>query len=288
MHGALASRLLVRRAAVTDGACASGKVPAWFYLPSAQMRGGWSCFSAFSPTGVVRPHRPRFTELGYTTPTLIQTQAIPAVLSGGDLLAGARPAPARLPALPCPSCSVCPSTPPAGSAGAPWRARADPHPHPPELAARGGRKNARYARYLKPPMVMFGGVGMNPQIEQLKKRVDILVACPGRLLDHLSQGSLDLNSVETWCLDEADRMLDMGFIHDIKRCWWLPPNGKTCCSRPPSLTEDIRGLADRLLDPPGAGSKSPAQRHRRPRASAIVPRGPRTQARFAVAPDPAK
>ncbi|MFX5922347.1 DEAD/DEAH box helicase, partial [Acinetobacter baumannii] len=75
-----------------------------------------------------------------------------------------------------------------------------------------------YGKYLSlKSMVMFGGVGMNPQIDALRRGIDILVATPGRLLDHHQQGTLDLSHVEFFVLDEADRMLDMGFIHDIRR-----------------------------------------------------------------------
>ena len=90
-------------------------------------------------------------------------------------------------------------------------------------------------------MVMFGGVGINPQISQLRTGVDILVATPGRLLDHCGQGTINLSHVEILVLDEADRMLDMGFIHDIKRVLGsCRRSARTCCSPPRSPTRSRR------------------------------------------------
>ena len=99
-------------------------------------------------------------------------------------------------------------------------------------------------------MVMFGGVGMQPQIDKLRRGVDILVATPGRLLDHVGQRTLDLGSVEILVLDEADRMLDMGFIHDIKRVLALLPAKKQSLLFSATFSDDIKNLADRLLNQP--------------------------------------
>ena len=204
----------------------------------------------FSRLGLSDPIVRAVTELGYTTPTPIQTQAIPAVLSGGDLLAGAQTGTGKTAGFTLPILQRLSSTAPANPQARPG-VRALILTPTRELAAQVEENVRGYARYLKlTSMVMFGGVGMNPQIEQLKKRVDILVACPGRLLDHLSQGSLDLNSVEILVLDEADRMLDMGFIHDIKKVLAkLPPKRQNLLFSA-TFSEDIRGLADRLLDRP--------------------------------------
>ena len=93
-------------------------------------------------------------------------------------------------------------------------------------------------------MVMFGGVNINPQISALKKPLDILVATPGRLLDHCGQRTIDLSGVEILVLDEADRMLDMGFIRDIRKIWrCCRRSARTCCSRPPSRTRSARWRA---------------------------------------------
>ena len=204
----------------------------------------------FSRLGLSDPIVRAVTELGYTTPTPIQTQAIPAVLSGGDLLAGAQTGTGKTAGFTLPILQRLSSTAPANPQARPG-VRALILTPTRELAAQVEENVRGYARYLKlTSMVMFGGVGMNPQIEQLKKRVDILVACPGRLLDHLSQGSLDLNSVEILVLDEADRMLDMGFIHDIKKVLAKLPSKRQNLLFSATFSEDIRGLADRLLDRP--------------------------------------
>ena len=108
-----------------------------------------------------------------------------------------------------------------------------------------------YGKYLPlTSMVMFGGVGMQPQIDRLRKGVDILVATPGRLLDHHQQGTLDLKHVEIFVLDEADRMLDMGFIHDIKKVLAVLPAKKQSLLFSATFSDEIKALADRLLNAP--------------------------------------
>ena len=99
-------------------------------------------------------------------------------------------------------------------------------------------------------MVMFGGVGMQPQIDRLRKGVDILVATPGRLLDHHGQRTLDLSHVEIFVLDEADRMLDMGFIHDIKKVLAVVPAKKQSLLFSATFSDEIKALADKLLNQP--------------------------------------
>jgi ATP-dependent RNA helicase RhlE len=120
-----------------------------------------------------------------------------------------------------------------------------------ELAAQVGESVDTYGRHL--PLVsavIFGGVKINPQIQQLRRGVDILVATPGRLLDHVSQKTLDLSSVEILVLDEADRMLDMGFIRDIRRILALLPQRRQNLLFSATYSNDIRQLADTLLDAP--------------------------------------
>jgi ATP-dependent RNA helicase RhlE len=108
-----------------------------------------------------------------------------------------------------------------------------------------------YGKYLPlKSMVMFGGVGINPQIAALRKPVDILVATPGRLLDHVSQRTLDLSAVEILVLDEADRMLDMGFIHDIRKVLALLPAKRQNLLFSATFSDEIKTLADKLLDQP--------------------------------------
>jgi ATP-dependent RNA helicase RhlE len=108
-----------------------------------------------------------------------------------------------------------------------------------------------YGKYLPiKSMVMFGGVGMGPQLSGLRNGIDILVATPGRLLDHHQQGNLDLSKVEFFVLDEADRMLDMGFVHDIKRVLAILPAKKQSLLFSATFSDEIKALADRLLNAP--------------------------------------
>ncbi|MEO5699446.1 MAG: DEAD/DEAH box helicase, partial [Casimicrobiaceae bacterium] len=164
---------------------------------------------------------------GYTQPTPIQTKAIPAVLAGGDLLAGAQTGTGKtagfvLPLLQRLSTTAAPSAAHSRNARKPIRALIITPTR--ELAAQVEESVRVYGKYAKQSsMVMFGGVGIGPQTAQLRRGVDILVATPGRLLDHQGQGNLDLSHVEILVLDEADRMLDMGFIRDIKRILVLLP-----------------------------------------------------------------
>ena len=120
-----------------------------------------------------------------------------------------------------------------------------------ELAAQVEESVRTYGRFLKlSSMVMFGGVGAGPQADRLRKGVDILVATPGRLLDHHNQGNVDLSKVEILVLDEADRMLDMGFIHDIKRILAVLPKKRQNLLFSATFSDEIKALADRLLDNP--------------------------------------
>lgn len=154
-------------------------------------------------------------EQGYETPTPIQAQAIPAVLTGKDLLAGAQTGTGKTAAFSLPMLHRLTqggTQAPAGGIRAliltPTR----------ELAAQIEENIRSYAKYLDvTTTVIFGGVGMKPQIDRIRKGVDILVATPGRLLDLQQQGFMDLSQVEVLVLDEADRMLDMGFIPDVRR-----------------------------------------------------------------------
>jgi ATP-dependent RNA helicase RhlE len=120
-----------------------------------------------------------------------------------------------------------------------------------ELAAQVEESVRHYGKYSGlTSMVMFGGVGMQPQIDRLKRGVDILVATPGRLLDHHGQRTLDLSHVEIFVLDEADRMLDMGFIHDIKKVLAIVPAKKQSLLFSATFSDEIKALADKLLNQP--------------------------------------
>jgi ATP-dependent RNA helicase RhlE len=190
-------------------------------------------------------------EQGYETPTPIQVQAIPAVLEGHDLLGGAQTGTGKTAAFVLPmlhklSISEAPRNK-FGGIGI----RALVLTPTRELAAQVEESVQTYGKYVElTSTAIFGGVGMNPQISRVKKGVDILVATPGRLLDLLQQGVLDLTQVQILVLDEADRMLDMGFIHDVKKVLAVVPKDKQSLLFSATFSDEIRELADTLLKNP--------------------------------------
>jgi ATP-dependent RNA helicase RhlE len=183
-------------------------------------------------------------EKGYTIPTPIQAQAIPAVLSGGDVLAGAQTGTGKTAAF------VLPILQKLGqSAGRAPRALVLTPTR--ELAAQVAESARTYGRYAGlRTVVVFGGVSINPQIDSLRSGCDLLVATPGRLLDLVEQGALDLRSVQIFVLDEADRMLDMGFIPAIRRVVKLLPSQRQNLMFSATYSDDIRELAGRILRKP--------------------------------------
>jgi ATP-dependent RNA helicase RhlE len=190
-------------------------------------------------------------EQGYTTPTPIQAQAIPAVLAGGDLLGGAQTGTGKTAAFVLPMLQRLSSEPSLKNKRGVNAVRCLIMTPTRELAAQVEESVRLYGKYLElSSMVMFGGVGMGAQIEKLRRGVDILVATPGRLLDHASQGTLDLSQVQILVLDEADRMLDMGFIHDIKKVLALVPRQKQTLLFSATFSDEIRDLANGLLRDP--------------------------------------
>jgi len=206
---------------------------------------------SFESLGLIQPLLRAVQETGYTAPTPIQSQAIPAVLNGGDLLAGAQTGTGKtagftLPLLHKLAVQI-------GQTPAPGKrpVRALILTPTRELAAQVEESVRVYGKYLPiKSMVIFGGVGMNPQIDALRRGVDILVATPGRLLDHHQQGTVDLSQVEYFVLDEADRMLDMGFIHDIRRVLAILPPKKQSLLFSATFSDEIKALAERLLNKP--------------------------------------
>ncbi|QNN55968.1 DEAD/DEAH box helicase [Diaphorobacter ruginosibacter] len=191
------------------------------------------------------------TEQGYQNPTPIQEQAIPAVLTGKDLLAGAQTGTGKTAAFTLPMLTrLAKGTAPSNKFGGKG-IRALVLTPTRELAAQVEESVRAYGKYLNlKSCVVFGGVGMNPQIERIKRGVDVLVATPGRLLDLEQQGFLDLSTVEILVLDEADRMLDMGFIHDVKKVLKLVPREKQSLLFSATFSDDIRELANGLLREP--------------------------------------
>lgn len=189
-------------------------------------------------------------EQGYTEPTPIQSQAIPVILDGRDVMAGAQTGTGKTAGFTLPMLQRL-SQRPIPKGRRPVRALVLTPTR--ELAAQVGDSVETYGRHLSlRSAVVFGGVKINPQIRQLRHGVDILVATPGRLLDHAGQKNVDLSQVEILVLDEADRMLDMGFIHDIRKVLALLPEQKYRQSLLFSATfsKDIKRLASSLLDRP--------------------------------------
>jgi ATP-dependent RNA helicase RhlE len=198
-------------------------------------------------------------ELGYETPTPIQAQAIPAVLAGQDLLAGAQTGTGKTAAFTLPMLHKLSLSEPGQNRFGGKAIRALVLTPTRELAAQVEESVRDYGKYLKlDSTVIFGGVGMNPQISKIKKGVDILVATPGRLLDLQGQGFLDLSSIEILVLDEADRMLDMGFIHDVKKVLALVPKEKQSLLFSATFSDEIRELAGNLLKNPQSIQVTPS------------------------------
>ncbi len=190
------------------------------------------------------------TERGYDSPTPIQAKAIPAVLSGGDLLAGAQTGTGKTAGFTLPILHHL-STRPAQNPK-PGRPRCLILVPTRELAAQVEESVKTYGKHLSlTSMVMFGGVNINPQFKALRSRVDILVATPGRLLDHMGQKTVDLSGVEILVLDEADRMLDMGFIRDIKKVLAVLPKQRQNLLFSATFSDEIKTLANGLLHNPG-------------------------------------
>jgi ATP-dependent RNA helicase RhlE len=198
-------------------------------------------------------------EKGYTTPTPIQQQAIPAVLAGEDLLAGAQTGTGKTAAFVLPILHKLAMSRSATNKFGGVGIRALVLTPTRELAAQVEESVRDYGKHLQlTSTVVFGGVGINPQINKLKRGVDILVATPGRLLDLAQQGMLDLSQVQIFVLDEADRMLDMGFIHDIRKVLQMVPAQKQSLLFSATFSDEIRQLAQGLLNNPKSIQVTPS------------------------------
>ena len=202
---------------------------------------------SFSTLGLSEPILKAIKETGYTTPTPIQSKAIPSVLNGEDVLAAAQTGTGKTAGftLPLLERMVQNQKPSNSHRGQPKRyIRALILTPTRELAAQIGENVDTYSKYLPyKSTVIFGGVNINRHINILKQGVDILVATPGRLLDLCSQKVVDLSKVEILVLDEADRMLDMGFIHDIKRVVKLVPKQRQTLLFSATFSKEIKALA---------------------------------------------
>src|SRR5690606_32409626 len=188
------------------------------------------------------------SDASYNTPTPIQAQSIPALLSGQDLLGAAQTGTGKTAAFGLPLLQKLAKETPAKG---PRKPRALVLVPTRELAVQVADSLKTYGRHLRLNVTMiFGGVGMQPQIDNLRRGVDILVACPGRLLDHLDSGHAKLDAVELLVLDEADRMLDMGFLPSIKRVLARVPQQRQTMLFSATFESRIRGLAMELLNNP--------------------------------------
>jgi len=187
------------------------------------------------------------SEQGYSEPTPVQSQAIPEILAGRDVLAGAQTGTGKTAGFALPILQGLLDFPKQAKP----RVRALILTPTRELAAQVHESFRAYGKYLPlKSTVIFGGVNINPQIRKLSQGVDIVVATPGRLLDHVSRKTLDLSHVDCLVLDEADRMLDMGFIHDIKKIIRIVPERRQNLMFSATYSAEIRKLADGLLRSP--------------------------------------
>ncbi|WP_434989097.1 DEAD/DEAH box helicase [Xanthomonas melonis] len=182
-------------------------------------------------------------EQGYETPTPIQQQAIPLVLEGHDLLAGAQTGTGKTAAFGLPLLQHLGTAPQA--VNGPRKPRALILTPTRELATQVHDSLRGYSKYLRiPSAVIYGGVGMGNQLDALRRGVDLLIACPGRLIDHIERRSVDLSGIEVLILDEADRMLDMGFLPSIKRILGkLPRQNRQTLLFSATFEENIKQLA---------------------------------------------
>jgi len=189
------------------------------------------------------------TDKGYSEPTPIQQQAIPLVLEGRDLMGGAQTGTGKTAGFTLPLLQRLMENTHTGKGRRPVRALILTPTR--ELAAQVHESVQTYGRHLPlKSAVIFGGVSINPQKQKLVKGVDIVIATPGRLLDHVGQRSIDLSKIDILVLDEADRMLDMGFIHDIRKVLNIVPKHKQVLLFSATFSNDIKQLANGLMTDP--------------------------------------
>ena len=204
--------------------------------------------SGFASLGLAEPLLRAVGELGYQTPTPVQEQSIPLVLAGRDLMAGAQTGTGKTAAFALPILQRLLAHASASTSPARHPVRALVLTPTRELAVQVAQSFRDYARHV--PLrttVVYGGVDMNAQIQELRRGVEVLVATPGRLLDHVQNKTVMLNQVSVLVLDEADRMLDMGFLPDIKRIIALLPRARQNLLFSATFPDEIRTLAKTLL-----------------------------------------
>lgn len=202
----------------------------------------------FTELNLSAPILKAVSEEGYTTPTPVQAQAIPFILEGRDMLAGAQTGTGKTAGFTLPMLEILSRN---HHTKGPRHVRVLILTPTRELAAQVGESVKTYGKYLPfKSTVIFGGVGIQPQITTLRNGVDILIATPGRLLDHVSQGTVDLRHVEMLILDEADRMLDMGFVKDIRRVIAILPQKRQNLLFSATYSDEIKKLCESILRNP--------------------------------------
>jgi ATP-dependent RNA helicase RhlE len=205
----------------------------------------------FSDLGLKAELQRAVADQGYDTPTPIQQQAIPAVLAGHDLMATAQTGTGKTAGFTLPILHLLMSGPNDRLTRVSKTPRVLVLTPTRELAIQVEESVRTYGKHLPiNSLAVFGGVGINPQIANLRRGVDILVATPGRLLDHVQQRTVDLSAIEIFVLDEADRMLDMGFIRDIRKVIALLPKKRQNLMFSATFSPEIRELASGLLHQP--------------------------------------
>ena len=198
-------------------------------------------------------------EQGYEEPTPIQEKSIPIILEGHDLLAGAQTGTGKTAAFTLPLLHKLTMSRSATNKFGVFGTRALVLTPTRELAAQIEESVQNYGKYLQlKSAVIFGGVGMNPQIDKIRRGVDILVATPGRLLDLQQQGHVDLSTIQILVLDEADRMLDMGFVQDVRKILALIPQNKQSLLFSATFSQEIKDLANTLLRNPQSIQVTPS------------------------------
>ncbi len=208
----------------------------------------------FEELGLAAPLLRAVKEKGYTEPSPIQAEAIPPVLLGRDIMAAAQTGTGKTAGFVLPILQLLTTTAPTH----PHRLRALIITPTRELAAQVAESVVTYGKHLPlKSVVVFGGVKINPQISALRKGVDILVATPGRLLDLYQRGEVRFNEIEILVLDEADRMLDMGFIHDIRRILKALPAKRQNLLFSATFANEIRQLTKSILHNPVEVEVSP-------------------------------
>jgi len=211
--------------------------------------------TSFEELALAAPIKRALAEQNYSTPSPIQAQSIPILLEGRDLLGIAQTGTGKTAAFSLPILDALHNNP-----QRPRRKSARVLVLTPtrELATQISQSFDSYGRHLRfKKTLVFGGVGKNPQIRAMQAGVDVLVACPGRLLDHMNEGDIELSGVEYFVLDEVDRMLDMGFFRDVKKIVAALPKKKQSLFFSATLAPQIKELAHTILRNPASVSIAP-------------------------------